>query len=72
MRNQFAILLLFVLLALPRAAWAENQPAMDAAAGDEQVIAVLEILELMEMVDDITLFKDMEYLMEESPNEPQK
>ena len=76
MRNQLTIFFLFLLLTFPGAVWAENQPRPDAAvksANDEKVVAVLDILELMEMVqEDIPMLKDMEYLMEVDSDEPQK
>ena len=72
MGNQLVMLMLFLLLAFPVAVQAEDQPKTDTAKQDEKVIAVLEILELMEMVDDLPMLKDMEYLMEVDPNEPQK
>lgn len=72
MRKPFILIILMLLLCVPVVTVAQAPPETDTAAKDEAVIAVMEILELMEMVGDMTLFKEMEYLMEEDPNEPQK
>jgi hypothetical protein len=72
MRNQVVLITLFLFLSVCGSAKAQEKPPADADPKDEAVIAVLEILELMEIVDHIELLKDMEYLNEGDPNEPQK
>jgi hypothetical protein len=73
MCKQRFLFILFLCLAIPGMVQAQGQPQQSViATEDEKVIAVMEILELMEMVNEIALLKDMEYLMEEDPNEPQK
>ena len=52
--------------------WAVDEQGNDAGKSqvdDEQVIAVLELLELMELVQDMDLLKEMHYLIEDDPNE---
>lgn len=52
--------------------WAADEPGNDAGKSqvdDEQVIAVLELLELMDLVQDMDLLKEMHYMIEEDPNE---
>ncbi|MGD9008838.1 MAG: hypothetical protein PVG41_13000 [Desulfobacteraceae bacterium] len=52
--------------------WAADEQGNDAGKSqvdDEQVIAVLELLELMELVQDMDLLKEMDYLIEGDPNE---
>ena len=51
--------------------WAKEALVPKVSAEDEKVDAVLEVLELMEMVNDLALFKDMEYIKEEEPDESQ-
>ena len=72
MRHRFILITLFFFLSVCGTATAQEKPSTDAEPKDEEVIAVLDILELMEMMDDIDLLKDMEYLNEGDPNEPQK
>ena len=64
------IIVFFLLSVAP--VWAAGEQGNDAAASqadDEQVIAVLELLELMELVQDMDLLKEMHYLIEGDPNE---
>ena len=52
--------------------WAADEQGSDAGKSqvdDEQVIAVLELLELMELVQDMDLLKEMDYLIEGDPHE---
>lgn len=52
--------------------WAADEQGNDTGKSqvdDEQVIAVLELLELMELVQDMDLLKEMHYLIEGDPNE---
>ena len=54
------------------AAWAAEDSGNDGAnppVDDEKVIAALELLELIDLVQDIDLLKDMQYLIEGDPNE---
>lgn len=51
------------------AAGEQGNDAGKAQVDDEQVIAVLELLELMELVQDMDLLKEMHYLIEDDPNE---
>lgn len=71
MQKLHVLITLFIFLSVSPAAKAQTNPNADAGPEDKKVIAVLEILELMEMLDDIAFFKDMEYLNEGDPNEPQ-
>jgi hypothetical protein len=53
-------------------AWAAGEQGDEAGnvqADDEQVIAVLELLELMDLVQDLDLLKEMDYLDEGEPDE---
>lgn len=71
MRRCLMLYLLSAFLMGPGNICANESPAAPINAEDEKVIAVLEVLELMEMVNDIALFKDMEYIKEEDPDESQ-
>ena len=71
MRHCLTIFFLSAFLAATVSLYAEEGADTHIDAEDEKVIAVLEVLELMEMVNDLALFKDMEYIKEEKPNESQ-
>jgi hypothetical protein len=67
-------LLLGIAILLLSAAhvWAAGEQSDDqkkTQVDDEQVIAVLELLELMDLVQDMDLLKEMHYLTEGDPNE---
>lgn len=52
--------------------WAADEQGNDTGKSqvdDAQVIAVLELLELMELAQELDLLKEMHYLIEEDPNE---
>ena len=71
MHNSLLRIVAFLLLSTAPA-WAAGEQGNDAGKAqvdDEQVIAVLELLELMELVQDMDLFKEMHYLIEGDPNE---
>jgi hypothetical protein len=71
MHNALLRVIAFLLLSAALA-WAADEQGKDADTSqvdDEQVIAVLELLELMELVQDIDLLKEMDYLNERDSNE---
>ena len=39
---------------------------------DQKVVSVLDILQLMDLTEEMDMFKDMNYLIEDAPNETQK
>jgi hypothetical protein len=64
------VIAFFLLSASP--VWAADEQGHDAGkaqAEDEQVVAVMELLELMELVQDMDLLKEMDYLIEGDPDE---
>jgi hypothetical protein len=71
MHNVLLPVIAFLLLsAAPvRAADEQGNDAGKPQVDDEQVIAVMELLELMELVQNIDLLKEMHHLIEEDPNE---
>lgn len=71
MRKRIVLILLYISISVSTTAMAQETSAADAGQEDDKVISVLEILELMQMLDNIALFKDMEYLTEGEPHEPQ-
>ena len=72
MPTRFFLIILTLLWSVSSIVVADEKSRTAPTTEDKKVIAVLEILELMEMVDDIELYKDMEYLTEGDPNEPQQ
>jgi hypothetical protein len=71
MPNALLRVIAFLLLSAAPV-WAADEQGNDAdksQVDDEQVIAVLELLELMELVQDMDLLKEMDYLNEGDPNE---
>ncbi len=71
MHNSLLRIIVFFLLSTAPV-WAAGEQGNDAAESqvdDEQVIAVLELLELMELVQDMDLLKEMHYLIEDDPDE---
>jgi hypothetical protein len=71
MRKSLIQWIVLVLLTVP-SAWAADPPAGEgsqAQADDEQIIAVLELLEMMDLVQEMDLLRDMHYLIEGDPNE---
>ncbi len=72
MGKPFVIFILIFIYAFVGAAYAQDSSDPEIiSAADEQLIAVLDILELMEIVDDMALFQDMEFLMEGDTHESQ-
>ncbi len=68
------IILLCLLLGAPSAQAAEKQSAAKAAdisPEDLKVVAVMDILELMDLADNMDMVKDINYLIEEDQNETQ-
>lgn len=57
------------------AVWAAEPlpPAQSAklSAADEKIVAVMEILELMDLTDEMEMYKDINYLIEDDPDEIQ-
>lgn len=71
MRKSLIQWIVLVLLSVP-AAWAADPPVGEKSPSpvdDEQIIAVLELLEMMDLVQEMDLLKDMHYLIEGDPNE---
>ncbi len=71
MGKPFVLFILIYIYAFVGAAHAQDSSDPEISAADEQLIAVLDILELMEVVDDMALFQDMEFLMEGDTHESQ-
>ena len=71
MGKPFVMYMLFIFYTLVGTALADASAEKQVSAEEEKMIAVIEILELMEMVDDLALLQDMEYLLEGDPNESQ-
>jgi hypothetical protein len=67
------IILLCLLMGATSAQAGEKQPINPAALSPEdlKVVAVMGILELMDLVEEIDMIKDINYLIEDDQNENQ-
>jgi len=68
MPNLLWIIMLYLLIGAAPALADQQQPAASPAqisAEDRRVVAVLEILQLMDLAEDMDMIKDMNYLVEE-------
>jgi hypothetical protein len=74
MPNVLSIILLCLLIGAAPALADQQQPAAPPAQitpADRQVAAVMEILQLMDLAEEIDMIKDMNYLIEDDQNENQ-
>ena len=70
--HKFLLRLIAFLLVSAGPVWATGEQSNDtkkSQVDDEQVIAVLELLELMDLVQELDLLKEMHYLIEGDQNE---
>ena len=74
MQKLLAIFLACLLMGAASAWAAENQSSMnpvELSPEDRKVVAVMEILQLMDLADEIEMIKDINTLIEDDQNERQ-